>query len=57
VADASTQDLLSDFHRAARIPGTSRAEALRQAVRVVRADPRYGHLYHWGGFTLDGSWR
>jgi hypothetical protein len=57
VTDASTQELLSDFHRAARTPGTSRAEALRQAVRAIRADPRYGHPYHWGGFALVGSWR
>lgn len=57
VADASTQDLLCGFHRTARDRELPLAEALRQAVREIRKDRRYGHLYHWGGFALVGSWR
>jgi CHAT domain-containing protein len=57
VSDASTRDLLRRFHEAARDPAVPLAEALRQAARSVRADPRYAHPYHWGSFTLVGSWR
>ena len=57
VSDASTRDLLRSFHEAARDPAVPLAEALRQAARGVRADPRYAHPYHWGSFTLVGSWR
>ena len=58
VNDASTRELLRRFHQATAggsVP--SLAEALRQAVRDIRAEPGYDHLYHWGGFTLAGSWR
>ena len=57
VSDASTRELLCRFHVAARDPSVSAAEALQRAVRAVRQDPRYGHLYHWGSFALVGSWR
>jgi len=60
VSDASTRELLCRFHDAAGDPGdpgVSAAEALQRAVHAVRADPRYGHLYHWGSFALVGSWR
>jgi CHAT domain-containing protein len=57
VADASTRELLRCFHQAASDPVNSPAEALRHAVREIRGDPRYSHLYHWGGFALVGSWR
>ena len=57
VSDVSTSELLCRFHEAAGDPGVSAAEALQRAVRAVRADPRYEHLYHWGSFALVGSWR
>jgi len=57
VSDASTRELLCRFHDAARDPSVSAAEALQRAVRTVRQDPRYDHLYHWGSFALVGSWR
>ena len=57
VADASTRDLLHHFHEAARDPALPLAEALRRAVLHNRGLPGRGHLYHWGGFTLVGSWR
>lgn len=57
VSDASTRDLLSRFHRAARDPTTTPADALRRAMLEIRALPQYRHFYHWGGFILAGSWR
>jgi hypothetical protein len=57
VADSSTQELLHHFHQAARDPANSLADALRQAIREIRTDRGYSHLYHWGGFALVGSWR
>jgi hypothetical protein len=57
VSDASTRDLLRSFYEAARDSAVPLAEALRKAALEVRADPRYAHPYHWGSFTLVGSWR
>ena len=57
VNDASSRDLLSRFHTAARDPLLPLADALRQAILDIRDRAGYGHLYHWGGFTLVGSWR
>jgi CHAT domain len=57
VKDASTQDLLYQFHRLARDPAIPLAEALRRAMLHNRALPGREHLYHWAGFTLVGSWR
>jgi hypothetical protein len=58
VADASARDLLLRFYQAVGgDPGLTLADALRQAVRELRAEPEYSELYHWGGFTLAGSWR
>jgi hypothetical protein len=57
VSDASTADLLCGFHQAARDPAIPLAEALRRAARGVRDSPGHEHPYHWGGFTLVGSWR
>jgi CHAT domain-containing protein len=57
VSDASTSELLGAFHRAVRDPTVSLADALREAARAVRGDPRYSHPYHWGSFVVAGSWR
>jgi hypothetical protein len=58
VDDESTRGLLLGFHRAtAANPGLPLAQALRQAVSDIRAEPRYRHPYYWGGFALAGSWR
>ena len=57
VADASSRDLLYQFHEFARDPAVPLAEALRRAVLHNRDLPGRGHLYHWAGFTLVGSWR
>jgi tetratricopeptide (TPR) repeat protein len=57
VSDASTRGLLRNFHEAARDSAVPLAEALRQAALRVRSDPRHAHPYHWGSFSLVGSWR
>jgi tetratricopeptide (TPR) repeat protein len=57
VSDASTRGLLRNLHEAARDSAVPLAEALRQAALRVRSDPRYAHPYHWGSFSLVGSWR
>jgi tetratricopeptide (TPR) repeat protein len=57
VNDASTKDLLCRFHLEAREASVPLAEALRRAALATRDDSGFGHLYHWGGFTLAGSWR
>ena len=57
VNDASSRDLLSRFHTAARDPRLPLADALRLAILDIRDRAGYDHLYHWGGFTLVGSWR
>jgi CHAT domain-containing protein len=57
VSDASTADLFSWFHQAARDPAVPLADALRRAARAVRDSPGHEHPYHWGGFALVGSWR
>jgi CHAT domain len=57
VSDASTADLCSWFHQAARDPAVPLADALRRAARAVRDSPGHEHPYHWGGFALVGSWR
>jgi CHAT domain-containing protein len=58
VADASARDLILSFYQAAGgDSAVTLADALCQAVRQLRAEPRYSQLYHWGGFTLAGSWR
>ena len=52
----STETLLVELHR--RLAATPDvAEALRQASRAVRADPRYRHPFYWAGFSLLGSGR
>jgi CHAT domain-containing protein/tetratricopeptide (TPR) repeat protein len=54
VADQSTAALMVAFHRKLRM-GLARDEALRQAMAVVRADPRTSHPYYWAPFFLTGD--
>jgi CHAT domain-containing protein len=56
-SSASSRDLLSRFHTAARDPRLPLADAPRQAILDICDRAGYDHLYHWGGFTLVGSWR
>jgi CHAT domain-containing protein/lipopolysaccharide biosynthesis regulator YciM len=74
VADASTAELMRNFYSLRlQNPGTSKAEALRQAqVSMLRGtvpgappsgpapvagDLRHAHPYFWAPFVLIGNWR
>jgi CHAT domain-containing protein/tetratricopeptide (TPR) repeat protein len=54
VNDRASAELMSHFYRALAT-GASRAKALQQAKRTLRAEPRYRHPYHWAGFVLIGD--
>ncbi|HEX8851899.1 MAG TPA: CHAT domain-containing protein, partial [Pyrinomonadaceae bacterium] len=59
VADKSTPLLMEMFYqmRSSR-PGTSKAEALRQAqLALARTQPAFSHPYYWAPFILIGNWR
>ena len=55
VADESTRRLMVAFHEKLR-QGLAKDEALRQAMAVVRRDPRTAHPYFWAPFFLTGTW-
>jgi len=54
VEDKSTAALMVAFHSALR-RGLPKDEALRQAIRKVREDPRRSHPYYWAAFILLGD--
>lgn len=54
VDDASTSQFMVQFYQALTQPGTSKAEALRQAqIALLQQFP---HPYHWAPFILVGNW-
>lgn len=58
VDDASTAVLMRELYRR-MVPGGGLAEgrvsqALRDAKRALRADPRWQSPYYWGGFVMIG---
>ena len=56
VNDADTVPLIESFYTQMRQPGTSKAEALRQAQLKVIADAN-GHPAIWSPFVLVGNWQ
>ena len=52
VSDQATASLIT--HTLASGGASDRAEALRQAILAVRADPRWASPSFWGVFTLVG---
>jgi CHAT domain-containing protein len=56
VADQAATTLMSDFYRALRQPGVSKAEALRQSQRTMLKDPQLAHPFFWAPFILVGNW-
>lgn len=56
VADQATYELMVEFYRRLSQRGVGKAEALRQAQRVLLADARFEHPYFWASFILVGNW-
>jgi tetratricopeptide (TPR) repeat protein len=54
--DESTTVFMSAFYRALR-KGTSKDQALQQAMAAVRRTPQWRHPFYWSPFVLVGSWR
>jgi hypothetical protein len=54
VADDSTSTLMVAFHRKLR-EGLAKDEALRQAMALVRKNPRTAHPFYWAPFFLIGD--
>jgi CHAT domain-containing protein len=57
VADESTRQLMVDFYRLYQKPGTTKAEALRQAQLTLLKDEKFAHPYFWSPFILIGNWK
>lgn len=55
VDDPATAQLMARFYKNWRAQGMSKAEALRQAQRTLRARPQYQHPYYWAPFVLIGD--
>ena len=56
IKDDSTAKLMIEFYRAIKKPGTTKAEALRQAQLSLLRSPKYQHPYYWSAFVLVGNW-
>ena len=56
IRDDSTADLMIEFYQAIKKPGTTKAEALRQAQLSLLRSPKYQHPYYWSAFVLVGNW-
>lgn len=56
VNDQSSALLMQRFYAGLAQPGTSRAEALRQAQLALVQDLRYWHPGYWSAFLLISNW-
>ena len=56
VNDAATSDFMTRFYKTLSVPGTTRAEALREAQLAFITDIGYNHPFFWAPFVLLGSW-
>lgn len=56
INDAASSTLVVAFYEQLKKPGTSKAEALRQAQLALMADKRYGYPVYWAPFLLIGNW-
>lgn len=48
----ATANLTENFYRELRVPGISKANALRKAQRGLIDDERFGHPSYWAAFML-----
>lgn len=56
IQDDSTAELMTQFYRALKTPGISKAAALRQAQLSLLQNPQYQHPFYWSAFVLVGNW-
>ena len=56
IQDDSTAELMTQFYRALKTPGITKAEALRQAQISLLQNPQYQHPFYWSAFVLVGNW-
>jgi CHAT domain-containing protein len=56
IRDRSTADLMAKFYKHLISPGTSKAEALRQAQLSLLHGSDFSHPYFWAPFVLVGNW-
>jgi len=54
VDSRSTSLLMVELHRGL-LAGLPKAEALRQAQRALRSDPRWSHPFYWAPFVVVGE--
>jgi len=57
VDDAATAALMAHFYRNLFTNKMLPGEALWQAQKEIRKQPRWSNPYYWAGFTLSGDWR
>lgn len=56
VSDRSTSELMTHFYEGMVSQGSSRASALQEAKKVLLADEKTAHPFHWAPFVLVGAW-
>ena len=47
---------MAEFYKALAQPGTTKAEAFRQAQLALMQDPQLASPYFWSPFILVGNW-
>jgi CHAT domain-containing protein len=56
VNDEASAAFTQEFYGNLAKPGTTRAEALRQAQLAMLQSRDYGHPLYWAAYVLLGSW-
>jgi CHAT domain-containing protein len=56
INDISSADLVSEFYRQLKQPGSSKAKALQNAQLLLLNDERYEHPAYWAPFLMIGNW-
>lgn len=56
VSDEATSKFMETFYRRLQQPGTTKAEALRQAQLGLLGDTKMQHPFYWSAFVLAGNW-
>ncbi|MEL6261643.1 MAG: CHAT domain-containing protein [Cyanobacteria bacterium J06626_6] len=56
INDEATAQFTSAFYQQLTKPGSTRAQALRQAQLQLMKEPQYRHPVYWAPYVLLGSW-